>query len=1186
VQKWSDVEPGRALFESLLVFESYPLEPLLERLPPELEITSSRLVESTNYPLTILAIPRGRLTFRLAYDEARFDSRTIEQLASHLTRILEGMAAGAEGRVGALPLLTPAEDVVLREWNATAVAYPPGATLAGLFEQQVARTPEAVALVHEGRSIGYAELNRQANRLAHHLRGLGVGPEVRVGVCMERSPEMVVALLGILKAGGAYVPLDPGYPEPRLAFMLADAGVPVLLTQERLVAGLPAHEAQVVRLDADGAALASHPDGNPGVAVQPDNLAYVIYTSGSTGRPKGAMNTHAAVCNRLRWMQEEYGLRESDRVLQKTPFSFDVSVWEFFWPLMVGARLVVARPEGHKDSAYLTELIRDEGVTTVHFVPSMLRAFLDEPAVSGLRCLRRVICSGEALPFELQERFFSRLGAELHNLYGPTEAAVDVTRWACRRGDERHVVPIGRPIANTRTHVLDGGMRPVPVGVTGELYLGGVQVGRGYLNRPELTAERFVPDPFSAVAGSRLYRTGDLVRLLWDGSIEYLGRIDHQVKIRGFRIELGEIEDALSQHPGVQDVVVIAREDDLPERRLVAYVVGTAEAPELRSFLKGRLPEHMVPSAFVALDRLPLSPNGKLERRALPAPDRSVRGGKQHVAPETHAEVVLARIWAEVLRVPVVGTTDNFFELGGDSILSLQVVARANAAGLGLSLRQLFRHQTVGELAALAGTAARVDAEQGPVVGELPLTPVQRWLFEQGLEEVHHFNQAILLEVQPEISLVAIERAARAVALQHDALGLRYRRDDAGWRQESVGAGEPPLVDVDLEGIADEEIAGTIAEHATVLQASLDLERGPLWRVALFRIGAGRPNRLLIAIHHLAVDGVSWRVLLEDLQTACDQALRAESIRLPRKTTSFRRWAEKLQTHAAERRSEIGYWRSAVEGAGSRLPVDHPALESGNDAGSSATLDLGLGEEETRALLQEVPRVHPASTADLILTAALQALDEWVRGRGVLVDVEGHGREALFEDVDLSRTVGWFTSIYPVCAAGIGGRGPAAALAAVRHALARMPGNGIGYGVLRYLDAEGRAQLGALPDAQVSFNYLGQFDQVLDGASTFRFAREGAGPLRSPKGRRRYLLEINALVLDGRLRILWTYGRAVHRRATIESLAERFETALRDLVRHCLSGEVETAVDLVGSDLTQGDLDTLIAGLERPGLGA
>jgi amino acid adenylation domain-containing protein/non-ribosomal peptide synthase protein (TIGR01720 family) len=1187
VQKWSDVEPGRPLFDSLLVFENYPVDPLLKALTGELKIVHRHLAESTNYPLTIVAMPRGRLSFRLAYEEGRFDAETIARLCGHVTRILEGLAAGAEGRVGDLSLLTPAEEAtLLTEWNATETAYPRGATIPELFEEQVARTPDVVALVQEGRSLTYAELNRQANRLAHQLRGLGVGPEVRVGACLERSPEMVVALLGILKAGGAYVPLDPGYPESRLAFMLADADVPVLLTQERLVAGLPAHEARVVRLDADAAELSRNSDGNLGIAIRPESLAYVIYTSGSTGRPKGAMNTHAAVCNRLRWMQEEYRLREDDRVLQKTPFSFDVSVWEFFWPLIVGARLVVARPDGHRDSAYLAELIRREGITTVHFVPSMLRAFLEERSVSGLESLRRVICSGEALPFELQERFFSRLTAELHNLYGPTEAAVDVTRWACRRGDERRVVPIGRPIANTRTHVLDGRMRPVPVGVTGELYLGGVQVGRGYLNRPDLTAERFVPDPFSAEAGSRLYKTGDLARFLSDGSIEYLGRIDHQVKIRGFRIELGEIEGALSQHPEVQDVVVVAREDDQPERRLVAYVVGTAESSDLRTFLKATLPEYMVPSAFVALDRLPLGPNGKLERRALPAPDRFLRERKEHAAPKTHAEAVLAKIWADVLRVAVVGTTDNFFELGGDSILSLQVIARANAAGLGLSLRQLFQHQTVGALAALAGTATEVDAEQDLVLGELPLTPVQRWLFEQDLEEVHHFNQAMLLEVQPEMSPEIVERALKALALQHDALRLRYRRDSTGWRQELVAAGEPPFVHIDLEGIADEEIAGRIAEHATALQASLDIERGPLWRVAFFGIGAGRPGRLLVAIHHLAVDGVSWRILLEDLQSACDQARRAEPIRPRRKTTSFRRWAERLQAHAVEMRPELGYWRSAADGAGLRLPVDETAAESENTAGSSATLDRCLREEETVALLQEVPRVHPASTADLILTAVLQSLEEWSRCRGVLVDVEGHGREALFEDVDLSRTVGWFTTIYPVRAAGLAGRGPAAALAGVRNALARLPGNGIGYGVLRYLDAEGRAQLTGRPEAQVSFNYLGQFDQVLDGASAFRFAREDAGPLRSPKGRRRYLLDINALVMNGRLRILWTYSRAFHRRASIESLAERFETALRDLIRHCLSGEAAAAVDLAGSDLTQGDLDTLIAGLDGSGLGA
>ncbi|HLL45842.1 MAG TPA: amino acid adenylation domain-containing protein, partial [Longimicrobiaceae bacterium] len=530
-----------------------------------------------------------------------------------------------------------------------------------------ARTPAAVAVSCEGESLSYAELERRSNRLAHHLRALGVGPEVRVGVRMERGVQMVVALLGTLRAGGAYVPIDPSYPADRTAYVLADSGVAVLLTEAR-PGGVPdAGGARVVCLDGDREEIGRRPGEAPPVEVAPDNLAYVIYTSGSTGRTKGAMNAHRGVVNRLLWMQEAYGLGPDDVVLQKTPYGFDVSVWEFFWPLLAGARMVLARPEGHRDAAYLADLIESEGVTTLHFVPSMLGAFLEEPELPRrCRSVRRVVCSGEALPAELADRFHARMNAraELHNLYGPTEAAVDVTAWACERGDPRRSVPIGRPVANTRIYLLDSRMDPVPLGVAGELYIGGVQVGRGYLDRPALTAERFLPDPYAFGAGERMYRTGDLARSRVGGEIEYLGRLDHQVKIRGFRIELGEVESVLQAHPGVREAVVLAREDVPGQQRLVGYVVGEeADAPgadELRAFLAATLPEYMVPASFVALPALPLSPNGKVDRGALPPAEAGGTAGEDS-ALRTPTEEMLAGIWAEVLRVRHVGVHDNFF---------------------------------------------------------------------------------------------------------------------------------------------------------------------------------------------------------------------------------------------------------------------------------------------------------------------------------------------------------------------------------------------------------------------------------------------------------------------------------------------------------------------------------------------
>ncbi|HSF43680.1 MAG TPA: amino acid adenylation domain-containing protein, partial [Thermoanaerobaculia bacterium] len=622
-------------------------------------------------------------------------------------RMLERAVENPELRISELPLLTAAEEQQLREWNDTAAAYPSGICLHELIEGWVDREPAAVAVSCEGQALTYRELDSAANRLARRLSSLGVGPEVPVAVLVERSLEMVVALLAVLKAGGAYLPLDPGYPADRLTFLLADAGAPVVLAQEGLLPYLPATGARTVPLDGVAAGRGERIPGGP----DPSGLAYVIYTSGSTGWPKGTMNAHSGIVNRLLWMQERYGLTPEDRVLQKTPFGFDVSVWELFWPLLTGARLVMARPGGHQDPAYLVRTVRQERITTLHFVPSMLQAFLEAPGVEGCAAtLRRVVCSGEALPLELERRFFARLpSVELHNLYGPTEAAVDVTHWTCKREEGRGLVPIGRPVANTEVHVVDRAQKPVPAGVAGELLIGGVQVGRGYLGRPDLTAERFVPDPLSGEPGARLYRTGDLARRLPDGAVDFLGRIDHQVKVRGLRIELGEIESALQEHEAVREAVVLARAvgEGPGAVALVAYVTVRPGVPApplaaLRQWAGRRLPEYMLPTVLIVLDAMPLSPSGKVDRKALPAPAAPAAG--ERVPPRTPLEHELAALWSEVLHLPAgsLGVHDSFFALGGSSISGAIVINRLQERlGEIVHVVAIFDAPTVASLAAL-----------------------------------------------------------------------------------------------------------------------------------------------------------------------------------------------------------------------------------------------------------------------------------------------------------------------------------------------------------------------------------------------------------------------------------------------------------------------------------------------------
>ncbi|MCM0673498.1 amino acid adenylation domain-containing protein [Micromonospora phytophila] len=684
---------------------------------------------------------------KLVFNTDLFTRDTVQRIAQRLTTLLRAVVAAPDTPVSALDLLPAGERELLAGWNDTAADFPTAQTLHAPIEERAARTPDAVALTFEGRGVTYAELNAAANRIAHRLRGAGVGPETLVGVCAERSVELVAGLLGVLKAGGAYLPLDPEYPADRLAFMLTDADAPVVLVQEHLRDVLPATGAQVLALD-DAALWADQPAEDPTPSAGPEHLAYVIYTSGSTGRPKGVPNTHRGIVNRLDWMQQTYRLGADDAVLQKTPASFDVSVWEFFWPLREGARLVVAKPGGHKDAGYLRDLLVGERVTTAHFVPSMLTVFLVEDGVEAATALRRVICSGEELPLASAVDFTARLPwCGLHNLYGPTEAAIDVSSWRCDPALLAGLtgVPIGAPIANLRLHVLDAAGNECPVGVAGELHIGGVGLARGYHRRPALTAEKFVPDPFSGEPGARLYRTGDLARWVVaptasgvapavpapavdagptatgptagtgdvagrpTGVIEFLGRIDHQVKLRGLRIELGEIESALREQPGVTEAAVIVREDSPGDKRLTAYLVGAAEHAEVKAALKETLPEYMVPSAIVGLDALPLSPNGKLDRRALPAPVVTREASVALVEPRDDTERLLAGIWSEVLGVDTLGIDDDFFDLGGHSMLATQVVAKIRKAGHGgrpVGVMDLFQQRTIRDLAAfMAGSA-------------------------------------------------------------------------------------------------------------------------------------------------------------------------------------------------------------------------------------------------------------------------------------------------------------------------------------------------------------------------------------------------------------------------------------------------------------------------------------------------
>ncbi|UQA94005.1 non-ribosomal peptide synthetase [Streptomyces halobius] len=1128
------------------------------------------LRDAAPFDLTVEFFEAGdALEARIGYSTALFDEATVARLAGHVNTLLAGAAADPERPVSALPMLTDGEyEQVVREWNAAA-QDPLCGTFPELFAAQAAQRPDAVAVEDEQGSLTYREVDERANRLAHHLRELGAGADTLIGLCVERGTEMAVGLLGIMKAGAAYLPLDPAYPADRLTFMLQDSGARLIVIQEHLRGELPSVDVPLVDLVRDREAIAARPVTAPVTGLTTEHLAYVIYTSGSTGTPKGVLVPHSGIGNLAAAEIDRLAVTEDSRVLQFASASFDGAVMEVLMALPAGATLVLP-PHGPIVGEALQSFLRDRRITHALLAPSAV-ATLDPAGLEGLRTL---VVGGEASTGDLVARWSA--GRRMINAYGPTEATICTTMSAPLSGAA--VPPIGTPIAHTQVYLLDAALRPVPVGVPGGLYIAGPHLARGYLGRSALTAERFVANPFGE-PGSRMYRSGDVARWRADGTLEYLGRADDQVKIRGFRIELGEIETALSTHPDVTDVAVVAHQGADGRRRLVAYLVaGHAPATgELRAHLGGTLPDYMVPAVFVTLDELPLTPSGKVDRRNLPDPElQSEQLGGEYVAPRTATEETLAAVWAEVLGVERVGVHDNFFDLGGDSILSIQVVSRARQAGLRLTSKLLFVHQSVAALApAVAsvadGSGARSAAE---VSGEAEPTPIQRWFFAEHTVNPDHYGMSVQVELVPDTDTTVLERALAAVVAHHDALRMRYRRDGERWVQEYGTAPESLLTVRDLSTLDAQDAQAretALHEAASAAQRSLDLTSGTLVKGVFFRLGAGRAPRLFLTVHHLVMDGVSWRVVLEDLATAYAQLAEGRTVDLGAKTSSYQQWAKRLADHVRSGAldGELAYWQG-VDGS-REIPVDGAEP---NTFGSTAVATACLGREETEALLQKVPAVYRTQINDVLLAALGRVLGDWA-GHPTTIALEGHGREELFDDIDLSRTVGWFTTIYPVTLdvprGDWGG-----ALKSVKEDLRAIPGRGLGYGALRHLsapDGAGRA-LAAQEQPRISFNYLGQWDNTTSQEGLVRGRLDVLGRDQAPEQPRPHLIDVVAMVSDGALRIDWIHSPGSHRTVTVERLAAQLLDALREIVAHCLSGD--------GGGATPSDFP--LAGLDQAGV--
>ncbi|BDB27750.1 amino acid adenylation domain-containing protein [Cupriavidus sp. P-10] len=1134
--------------------------------PLELPVTTARFELS----LATAELPDGSLCGRIAYAADLFDAATVARMAGHYVRLLQAFAADPATTPGTAVLFADAERAALARWSQPDCAATPFVAVHSRVSAHARRAPAAPAVLYGDHSLAYGELERQANRLAHWLIAQGIGAECRVGVALNRSPRMLVALLAVLKAGACFVPFDPAYPARRLLDMQEDAAPQLLLTERALRDAFPVMPGLPVLL-ADDDNGASWPDHDPGVPIHREQLAYVIYTSGSTGRPKGVAVAHGPLAMHVVTTAECYDITAASRELHFLSFTFDGAHERWMVPLASGASIVL-RDDALWSVEQTYAALRCHAVTHAGFPPRYLHQLAAWAESQGNPPpLWLYSFGGEAMPRAGVERLTQALRPQhIINGYGPTETVVTPLVWKAAAAEAAAQVtgayaPIGRPVGSRSAHVLDSRLEPVPVGVPGELYLGGEGLARGYLGRAGMTADRFIPDPYGA-PGARLYRTGDLVRWRPDGCIEYLGRQDHQVKIRGFRIELGEIEAHLLAQPEVRQAVVLPHETPAGTR-LVGYVAAPAsvQAEALRSALAAALPDYMVPAAMLRLDSLPVTPNGKLDRRALPEPQWQAETA--FAAPVSVPERMLAAVWADVLGIAQVGLHDNFFALGGDSILSLQIVARARLQGWRLTPRQVFEHQTV---AALAQVAQRVDvaaedaANDAAEHGAAPLTPVQRAFLAQPLAAAarNRFNQSVLLQSQPAIDTAALRAALADVVGHHAALRFRFRHAEDGWHQQAVAE----AADAFVLTTADAPDAAAITAACDAEQGKLDIEQGPLLRALQLRVGDGT-ERLFLVCHHLVVDGVSWRIVLEDLQAAYAARVGGQAPALAPVGASYAAWSRALAGPArAVFAAEDAYWQAVAEGD-LDLPGDAPDASQPHPDGAR-TASFALDAATTDALLRRAHAAYRTGVNDLLLAAFARALCAFTGRDEIRIHVEGHGREAeaAGSALDLSRTVGWFTSIWPVRLACVDDLGDT--IAGVKEALRAVPRQGLGYGVL--------GAAGAAP--QVLFNYLGQFDGSLRAeAGSWQVATEDTGsgmsagiPLPAP-------LAFDGRVQHGCLQFRCTYRGGQFREATVDTLLARIAQALRDVVAHCVAQPATrlTPSDVPASGLSQAQLDAL-----------
>ena len=1184
IMKSSDSRLSGSLFDSIIVIENYPLDTSQFQMG-QLNVQQLTNYGTTNYDLTLEIKTFEEMQVNMIFNPSVFRLQTIQKLSRHLSTIIRQIVSDSAKKILEIEMLSEEERYqLLASFNDTThqVEYN---DIVRKIEAQVERNPHDTALKDSDTELTYLELNEQANRIASYIRGRGYAENGLIAVFIERSASFVVSLLGILKAGAAYVPIDPDYPAERVEYLLNNSEFSLLLTNRKQQAKCAGHmhiEVEQI-LESTAYSTANFPESYP-----TDRLMYVLYTSGSTGKPKGVMVQMDSFANLLDWFASEFNISSGDKLLLIAPVSFDLAQKNIFAALVQGAALHLF-PAGGLNYEQMSRIVEDQSITSINCAPSAFYPLLDfntDTNYRRLRSLRNVFLGGEPinqaklLPWI---RSF-RNQCKVVNTYGPTECTDIASFYTLKSTDYESLraVPIGKPIFNVSIYILDEYHRLLPIGCTGEIYISGIGVSRGYFGAKQLTAEKFVPNPY--MEGTSMYKTGDIGRWLPDGNIEYLGRKDQQVKIRGYRIELGEIENQLLLHPFVREAVVAAKNEPEGGAYLCAYMVASGKwtVSGLREHLLQALPDYMVPAYFTELDALPLSANGKVDRKALPDPERN-QALVDYAAARTENEQLLVDIWQQVLGVERIGIHDRFFERGGDSIKAIQVSARLQKHERIIDMQDLFKYPTIGELSLYVRTTDRNPQADKEVKGQVALTPVQEWFFEQKLTDQQYWNQAYMLYRQEGFEEAKVREVLGQIVLHHDALRMVYRqRDNGEWTQYNRPVAEGQGFGWSMADMRGEEEPGPLIEReANALHASLNLREGPLLKAKLLRTDEG--DHLLIVIHHLVIDGVSWRILFEDFAAGYEQAKAGEAIVFQRKTESFKVWSERLRAYGSSKAlmQEKSYWEKEESKAVQVLPTDFEA--EGGSIGDSGTMAIEIGGEETSQLIKQAGKAYNTDVNELLLTALGMSIQEWSGQEQVLVGLEAHGREQGAVGADVARTIGWFTSMYPLVLDMSETRDLSRLIRQTKEKIRSVPNKGMGYGVLRYVTEPAMKQeLRFALTPEISFNYLGQFDEDIQ-TEVFKKSAYGTGQPVSAAGEKLGLLNVNAVIINKRLQLVLDYSKKQYKEQTMSNLTERLRSNLLMLLEHCMSRDKtqSTPSDFYLSTLSIGQLDELVEETSR-----